>query len=274
MRDLAAINRATWSRADVLDEFARLEGWISAGERAAFASVARRVRNEPALDIGVGAGRTASLVRLLTDDYRAIDYTPAMVEVCRRNHPGIDVAIGDGRDLSRFADESFGFVLFSFSGIDAVPHEDRLRILAEVRRVLRPDGWFVYSTHNLDGPSARVVPWRSPPFPRPLWYRTARWWARLPLDARRYRRRWANWVSNRRLHTGVKGEWAIRASAPHDFGIVIHYVSLPAMWRELAEAGFADIETYDSERGMRLGPQDGGTDVSDVNAFYVVARRA
>ena len=269
MRDVAALNRATWSRADVLREFSHLQGWISVGERAAFQAVAARVRNQPTLDIGVGAGRTVSLVRLLTDEYRAIDYTPAMVDACRRNHPDAAVEVGDARDLSRFADDSFGFVLFSFSGIDAVGHDDRGRVLSEVRRVLRPGGWFVYSTHNLDGPSARVVPWRSEPFPRPAWYRTARWIARLPLDADRFRRRWSNWWRNRRFRATGDG-WALRASAPHDFGIVIHYVTIDALMSEVDDAGFVDVETYDSERGLRLGR---GDDVADVHAFHVVARR-
>jgi SAM-dependent methyltransferase len=49
-----------------------------------------------------------------------------------------------------FASGSFDFVLFSFNGIDYVNHSDRLTILKEIRRVLRPGGWFCFSTHNLN----------------------------------------------------------------------------------------------------------------------------
>jgi SAM-dependent methyltransferase len=266
---VASLNRDTWSTDATTQEFAALEGWISAGERRALLAVAPRVREEPALDVGVGAGRTVSLVRLLTDDYVAVDYAAAMVEACRRNHPGVDVRLADARDLSGFADERFGFVLFSFSGIDAVNHADRRAVLDELHRVLRPGGWLTFSTHNQDGPSHRAVPWRGPAFEAPGWYRALRWLARLPLEAGRHRRSWANWLRNRRLDVAGDG-WSVRASAPHDFGIVIHYVTLRALLDELAVVGFTAVEVYDSERGDRVEP---GVDTSDVHAFHVVAQR-
>jgi SAM-dependent methyltransferase len=40
-------------------------------------------------------------------------------------------------------------VLFSFNGIDYVDHGDRLGILREIHRVLKPGGWLVFSSHNL-----------------------------------------------------------------------------------------------------------------------------
>ncbi len=266
---VASLNRATWSAAAATEEFSALEGWISAGERRALLEVAPRVRSEPTLDVGVGAGRTASLLRLLTDDYVAVDYSPAMVDACRRNHPGIDVSLADARDLSRFGDGRFGFVLFSFSGIDAVGHADRRVVLGELHRVLRPGGWLVFSTHNQDGPSHRAVPWRGTPFPGPAWYRAVRWVARLPLEAGRLRRSWVHWLRNRRLDVAGDG-WSVRASAPHDFGIVIHYVTLAELLAELQAAGFTAVEIYDSERGDRVAP---GDDTSDVHAFHVVAQR-
>jgi SAM-dependent methyltransferase len=267
--DIADLNRNTWSRPGVLGEFDRLQGYVDAGERAALVAVAPRVRGAPALDVGVGAGRTVSLVRLLTDDYVAVDYTPAMVEACRRNHPGVDVRVGDARDLADFEDGRFGFALFSFCGIDAVDHGDRARVLGELFRVLRPGGWALFSSHNLDGPSHREAPWRGYAHPGPPWYRALRWAARLPINVPRYARSWANWWRNRALNREGDG-WSMRASAPHEFGIVIHYVTLGALLEEVRRAGFGDVEVYDSERGGRLSP---GDDTSRVHAFHVVARR-
>jgi SAM-dependent methyltransferase len=43
----------------------------------------------------------------------------------------------------------FDIVVFSYNGIDYVPHDDRLRVLSEIRRVLRHGGTFAFSTHNI-----------------------------------------------------------------------------------------------------------------------------
>ena len=268
--DIATLNRETWSRPDAVAQFARFNGFVDAGERVALVTVASRVRGDAALDIGVGAGRTVSLVRLLTDDYVGIDYSAAMVEACRRLHPNVDVRTGDVRDLTQFDDGRFGFVLFSFSGIDAVGHEDRSLALHEIFRVLRPGGWLMFSTHNMDGPGFHEGPWRGYRTAGSSVYRTARWIARFPLKLGRYARRWKNWWRHRRLLRIGEG-WAIRAAAPHDFGIVIYYITLKHLLNELAVAGFLNVEVYDSEDGRRLAPDD---DTRAVNAFYVVAQRA
>src|ERR1019366_8247253 len=74
--------------------------------------------------------------------------------------------IGDARDLSRFGDGEFDVVLFSFNGMDYISHEDRLRVLAPVRRVLRPGGTFFFSAHSLNVFPFRLiwpdVSWRKP----------------------------------------------------------------------------------------------------------------
>src|SRR5512142_6987 len=113
--DPDALNRATWSDERTLAEFVTLEGWTDAGERVALARVAPDVRGRPILDVGVGAGRSASILQLLSDDYVGIDYTPAMVEAFRRNHPRLTVYEADARDLSRFDDGRFALVYFSFN---------------------------------------------------------------------------------------------------------------------------------------------------------------
>jgi len=191
--DIAVLNRAVWSREETVAHFSRLAGFIDPGERAALAAVAPRVRGAPVLDLGVGAGRTVPLLRLLTDDYVAVDYSPAMVSACHRLNPGVDVRAGDVRDLSEFQDGRFGLVFFSFSGIDAVSHADRARALREMLRVLRPGGWVVFSTHNLEGPSYGEVPWRGYRRGGSRLYRTVRWILRLPFDLPRHARRWRNW---------------------------------------------------------------------------------
>ena len=55
----------------------------------------RRPVAVPILDVGVGGGRTTTMLRLLSDDYIGVDYTSEMVAVSRRNYPGADIRWGD-----------------------------------------------------------------------------------------------------------------------------------------------------------------------------------
>ena len=108
------------------------------------------------LDLGVGGGRTAVHFAPAAGEYVGVDYSAPLVEACRRRfadsgweHARFEVA--DARDLSRWPDGSFGFALFSWNGLDAIPDEDgRLRALREIRRVLEPGARFCFSAHNLE----------------------------------------------------------------------------------------------------------------------------
>src|SRR5262245_27332066 len=159
-------NRSAWTAPAAVSWLSNAEGFTDEGERAAFWHLVDEVRGRPILDLGVGGGRTIPIMRALTKDYVAMDYLPELVEAARRRFPSVDVQLGDARDLSRFGNDRFHLVVFSYSGIDAVAHEDRTRILTEVHRVLQPGGVFWCSTLNKDGSGPRSRPWR-PHWPQP-----------------------------------------------------------------------------------------------------------
>lgn len=121
---------------------------LSAAERAALALVADSCRGARILDLGVGGGRTTPHLRALSDDYTGVDYAEAMVRTCREKYPGTRFELADARELGQFGDGTFDLVLFSFNGIDYVPHADRLRVLSAVHRVLSGSGVFMFSSHN------------------------------------------------------------------------------------------------------------------------------
>ncbi len=105
------------------------------------------------LDIVFGGGRTTLHFAKLVKEYVGIDYSEEMLAVCRKrfaDHPSeISFKVCDARNLDIFKDNSFDLILFSFNGIDYVNHAERIKIMAEIRRILKPNGYFCFSTHNL-----------------------------------------------------------------------------------------------------------------------------
>jgi acyl transferase domain-containing protein/SAM-dependent methyltransferase len=101
----------------------------------------RRLR---VLDIGCGRGGT---VVLLAEAYGAqatgVDLAPEAIAFCRRlhRHPTVKFVVGDAEQLP-FADGSFDGV----TNVESSHTYPNLRaFLAEVRRVLVPGGWFLYT---------------------------------------------------------------------------------------------------------------------------------
>lgn len=97
------------------------------------------------LEVSCGHGGGASyLIRTFGPaSYTGLDFNPDGIEFCRRRHevPGLDFVRGDAESLP-FADESFDAVI----NIEASHAYPRLsRFLAEVVRVLRPGGHFLYA---------------------------------------------------------------------------------------------------------------------------------
>jgi ubiquinone/menaquinone biosynthesis C-methylase UbiE len=64
--------------------------------------------------------------------------------------PKISFLTADARTMKLFENCSFDFILFSFNGIDYVNHDERIRTLCEIHRILKPGGYVCFSTHNLN----------------------------------------------------------------------------------------------------------------------------
>jgi SAM-dependent methyltransferase len=272
-------NRRVWAKLDVLRAFgagetSRTEWWSDAGERAALLAIADEVRGAPILEVGVGGGRLIPMLRLLSAAYVGIDYTPEMVSLCHRLHPDVDIRLGDVRDLSSFADESFALVVFTFNGIDAIDHVDRFIALCEIRRVLRPGGMVLFSTHNRLGPCYRATPWRPAGSPsRGSWspaYRLFSWAGQRVLHPAGPLRSLGNWLRLRRLGHDA-GTWAIAPVEAHDFELLIHYTTFDGELDELSRAGFQAVAVFDAERGA---PVTSEAATRDVRYFHFIARAA
>ncbi len=103
------------------------------------------LRGKRVLEVGCGHGGGASyLMRALQPaSYTGLDLNPAGIAFCRRRHdlPGLNFVHGDAEKLP-FPDQSFDAVI-NIESSAAYPHFPRF--LAEVARVLRPGGHFLYA---------------------------------------------------------------------------------------------------------------------------------
>jgi ubiquinone/menaquinone biosynthesis C-methylase UbiE len=103
-------------------------------------------RGSSLLDLGCGEGLLALLKR--KDVYLAgIDLSPELVEMASRN--GYDAArVGQLTELP-FEDDSFDYVV-SLDVFGHVDFADKDALLAEIKRVLRPDGVTMHGIESLD----------------------------------------------------------------------------------------------------------------------------
>lgn len=262
------INVATWGAlAEIYSDY---YNWNSDGERVAIRHIADVVRGGRVLDVGIGAGRTAWMVSLLTPHYIAIDYATAMVESARRNCPWADIRIGDARSLE-FDDESFDFVLFSNAGIDSLNHEDRASALAEFSRVLSPGGVLIYSTLNRTGPFYKCGPGpvASKRTAVSEIYAVSRFVARVALRPREHLNAFKHVRAHRSLFED-HDDWAINTMPTHEWSLVVHYTTPRAAVAESKKYGFRSTVLIDAA-GRFLATSD-----PDTNAawFYVVTFKA
>ena len=124
-------------------------------ERAILDRIATWLTGRRMLDVGVGGGRTTLHFAPVVGSYVGIDYAQPMVDACAERladrYPEAVFVLGDVRDLSAFASGEFDFVLFSYNGLDTLDHEDRLKALRELRRVVSQEGLLCFSSHNIYG---------------------------------------------------------------------------------------------------------------------------
>lgn len=207
------------------------------------------------LDIGVGTGRTTSFLQPLAGRYACLDYSPAMVRRARQAFPEADVRLLDMRDLSPWPPGTFHFVLASSNVLDAVSHEDRLATLIEIRRVLAPDGVFVFSSHNRryrlagHGPQLEL--------------------SRNPITQMLMAGRYLHCLRNHRrlsAHRRQAADYALFDDPGHDFALIHYYIAREHQAAQLAGAGFQPLEVIDRNGHALDADED---DAANPNLIYV-----
>lgn len=122
-------------------------------------------KEQRVLDLGCGTGRVAfGLWERGFRNVEGLDLSPGMIEVARQHaretKRGVQFGVGDATALP-YPDNSFDGVIFGFGGLMQIPgREPRRTALRQVRRILRPAGVFIFTTHDRDMEEYREF-WKS-----------------------------------------------------------------------------------------------------------------
>lgn len=185
------------------------------------------------LDIGVGAGRTTQHFAKLVKEYIGIDYSKTMIDACRVKFPQYRLEVADARNLSVFDDSYFDFALFSFNGLDAVEHEERLKILHEIRRIIKKGGYFCFSTLNLNSRRRRppVTFYKNPML--------------TSFDIYNFLLN-GNFRNKKINHDMIFLKY-------RNFLTRLYFITPAEMLKQLSEAGFSQTKAYNLDSGKEIG---------------------
>ena len=138
----AELEKREWSDPAVAGAYA--SGFAKASNMVVphLVSAVEAVPDTKALDLCCGHGNVSAALVAVGASVTGLDFSPAMLHIAKSSVSGATFVIGDAMQLE-FADASFDAVTIGF-GMPHVP--DPPRVLAEVRRVLRPGGRIAFST--------------------------------------------------------------------------------------------------------------------------------
>ena len=252
-------NQKTYTTRSIVQYYSQLSALQPAEERI-LALLRERLGTMKMLDLGVGGGRTTKHFAPLVAEYIAIDYSPEMIAACKQkfspSSPKVSFEVGDGRDLSRFRDNYFDFILFSFNGIDYISHSDRLRVLAEIHRVGKSGGYFCFSSHNLQG-MEQEFEWI-----KKLSFNPLTTYTNLVMSAIL---RWCNPSVN--LQKLRNSDYAIVRDEPHNFRLYNYYVRPQAQIKQL-ESNFRNIKIYSWKNGREISSEQELLSNTDMWLYY------
>lgn len=235
---------------------------LTPAETAALNQVLPQLKNKAILDLGVGAGRTVAALTSIADAYVGVDYVQEMVAHCRTRFPSVHFEQSDARAMPQFSDQSFDLIVFSCNGICMVDHAGRLAILSEVRRLLRPGGFFMFSTYNRNCKEHNMLfrfpHFRFSPNPARLLVRSGRFALNTLLRALnrlRYIR-----------HEVHHADYSILNDQCHNYQTLLYYIDIEGQKRQLQQVGFnGPVAIYD-----RFG-KPAAADITEDMLLYLVS---
>ncbi|HMN18959.1 MAG TPA: class I SAM-dependent methyltransferase [Ignavibacteriaceae bacterium] len=149
LKNVNILNRKTWENRLSVLTFVNQNN-LQKAEIEIFEKYKQKISGKSVLDIGCGTGRTTRFLATHTSNIIGIDYSERMISAASKLNPNIDYRVCDVRDLNSLSQHQFDFILYSFNGLDYLDHMDRIRALKNIHKVLKNDGVFVFSSHNIN----------------------------------------------------------------------------------------------------------------------------
>lgn len=231
---------------------------LQPAEAAFFSLLRTQLPNMRMLDIGVGGGRTTHHFGPLVKSYVGIDYAEKMIEAARQtcgNLKGnITFDVCDARDLSRFSEEEFDIILFSFNGIDYVSASDRQQIFKEIQRVGKKGAWFCFSSSNIQ------------------WFST---WSNIGFTTdpirllARVRHFFLLRYYNPKFQERQQKDAGVFISGVHNYSLSTHFIRPNHQIQQLEELGFKNPQAYRSETGSFSKDKEGLDKVAANWVYYL-----
>ncbi len=194
------------------------------------------------LDIGIGGGRTTTHLASSVKEYTGIDYAESMIAACRKKFSD-DMSNKvfrsmDVRDMNDLAEHSFDFVLFSYNGIDYMPHEDRCKSFNQIKRVIKPGGYFCFSSHNFNYLEHYLHV--------PLCRNPMRWWQMMNRS----------WEVRNKMKIKKQINHAIISDGGEEFRVRTYYSKPLEQIQQLNNSGFTNVRVFSEQTGQEVQDQE------------------
>lgn len=103
------------------------------------------------LDVGCGTGRITFYLSEFSKNIDGIDFSRPMIEAAKTLNIefGTNINFREGNVLDlQYNNTVFDCVVFAYNGLNTIPeYNNRIKALSEIKRVLKDDGVFIFSSH-------------------------------------------------------------------------------------------------------------------------------
>lgn len=247
-------NKAAYNSKEVIDWYKNFTGLMPV-ERLVFGKLSDIMKNGRVLDIGIGAGRTTAELNANCGKYIGIDYAENLIEVARHNYPHLDLRCLTASKMDVLSEAYFDLVNFSFNGLDYSGMEERQRILEEINRILRPGGYFFFSTHNRNAYNFNKSPWLDEK--KSLWVNIKTFIKLLPHLPAHF---------ENRSQELIETEFAVINNCAHNYKLMTFHSAPAYVKKQLEKNNFTEIIFFD-----KLG--NSINEDSDVEWIFVLCRK-